>query len=342
LELAGRTLGELASRLKVSDLKTKRFPWKTLLQIAAVLMVAAALVIALPKIDFAALKQSLMTLDPLHSTLALMGVSMLWVGRCLLLGRLMNLRVPFPFAKALSVGLMGGFMDQVIPARGGMVFRWALIHKTTKASKSFVFSALMTAFVLEGIGLLILFLGVVAFDESASQFSSPGLIVVFILSIVVLLLLIPFSNLILRRIRGTFIEKLRPLVSLLEIASIARNPWKFCEWTLIVAMMWIGNIWAAYELASAFSMTLSISQLILMLFVINVAILIPAVPGNLGTMQLAITWVLVRFGILSSTAVAYSLVFHAIHVVPILILGAIVLVRHTAKGAKAVPSQIGP
>jgi uncharacterized membrane protein YbhN (UPF0104 family) len=76
-------------------------------------------------------------------------------------------------------------------------------------------------------------------------------------------------------------------------------------------------------LAKAFGMHLSIFEIIVLIFAINLAILVPIVPGNVGTIQVVITTVLVRMHYDETTALAFSFVFHLVQALPVILTGAI-------------------
>ena len=66
-------------------------------------------------------------------------------------------------------------------------------------------------------------------------------------------------------------------------------------------------------LGRAFGMDLESYHVIILLFGVNLAVVVPIAPANVGTLQLAMTAILSQMGIAVERGLAFSLAFQAVH-----------------------------
>jgi uncharacterized membrane protein YbhN (UPF0104 family) len=86
----------------------------------------------------------------------------------------------------------------------------------------------------------------------------------------------------------------------------------------------------------ALGLRLPLAASFLVLLAVNLALAIPlAPPGNIGTLELAATLALVKFGVPKEQALAFALCYHFLQVVPIMILGAFFASRSAARDRRA-------
>ena len=88
----------------------------------------------------------------------------------------------------------------------------------------------------------------------------------------------------------------------------------------------------------AFHLEPSVRMALLTLVGINVALIIPTLPGHFGTYEAGVTMALVMCGAPRDVAVMYALTYHLSHVVPVAVLAtAVYLVRSRGRAA---PSRV--
>ena len=77
--------------------------------------------------------------------------------------------------------------------------------------------------------------------------------------------------------------------------------------------------------ARAVGMPLSFINCATVLFLVNVAVIIPAAPGQLGTLEAGAVGALVALGHDENAAMAFALLYHAVHLVPATLAGGVIL-----------------
>jgi len=86
----------------------------------------------------------------------------------------------------------------------------------------------------------------------------------------------------------------------------------------------------------AMGLRLPLAAGFLVLLAVNLALAIPlAPPGNIGTLELAATLALERFGVAPERALAFAFCYHFLQVVPIMIAGAFFASRSAARDRRA-------
>jgi uncharacterized membrane protein YbhN (UPF0104 family) len=76
----------------------------------------------------------------------------------------------------------------------------------------------------------------------------------------------------------------------------------------------------------------------LLLIAVNLAALIPGLPGNLGTFEVSASLALVAVGVPKATALSVALVYHALHTLPVTLAGLCVQ-RWARQGGSAMPIE---
>jgi uncharacterized protein (TIRG00374 family) len=105
---------------------------------------------------------------------------------------------------------------------------------------------------------------------------------------------------------GTLLARFREGLGILRrpIPSIISASWQTAAWVLQLGAVWVTLL--------AFNIHLPLVAAAAVLAVMNVALVLPLWPGNLGVLQAAIAVALVAYGIPASVAIAYGLALQAI------------------------------
>jgi len=265
---------------------------------------------------------------------AMLAVAVFWMIRAHMLWVILKLKKKLSWWFVIGVSNFGGLLDLFIPARGGYVVRWAILSSRMKEYKSFTVSALAALFMLEGAVLVLIFLLLFALDAEAQSFSSPAIVGGLVTTVGIIVVCLIFAPTIERRIRKTFLKKIIPLVALFGIAREARQPLRLLSWVGAVTVQWMAQILVFYYAGLAFGLELTLSQMLILLISVNLAILIPIMPGSFGTIELAVSWVMVSFGFESGLSLAFALVYHLAEVIPVLLLGGLSAAMLPRRGVK--------
>jgi uncharacterized membrane protein YbhN (UPF0104 family) len=105
------------------------------------------------------------------------------------------------------------------------------------------------------------------------------------------------------------------------------EPRRFALALAVSVLAWLFDIAAIATTLAAFHIHLPVADLILLLLFINVALLLPSAPGNIGTLELGATLGATYLGIPHTQAVAFALVYHAAQLAPLILLGLFGLVE---------------
>ncbi len=211
---------------------------------------------------------------------------------------------------------MGAAIDQVLPARSGYLFRWAAFTLRDPHAKVYLVAALMASIALEGGVLVVMFLFDALLTRSASYIDpqiSGTLGVIVLVGVLFILLSKPVDDWALRFFKGRlgFIQKLLLILPRLRRPEVlggilvgSAGAW----WVQMIVLQWIATS-VGHELSALQSMAV--------LVVINLAIIVPLTPGNLGTLQAAFIFILGKMGFAVEEALLCSILFQVIHSVPI-------------------------
>jgi hypothetical protein len=88
-----------------------------------------------------------------------------------------------------------------------------------------------------------------------------------------------------------------------------------------VFLAWIIDVCAILSVLSALHVGPTLGRALVVLLLVNLAIAVPAAPGQVGSHELGSTVALELLGVPSAQAVAFALVFHATQLAPVLIFG---------------------
>ena len=112
--------------------------------------------------------------------------------------------------------------------------------------------------------------------------------------------------------RGTFIKGIRAF----------NEPRRFAAALGVSVSAWLIDLAAIGCTLASFDIHRGLADLILLLLMVNVALVLPAAPGNIGSLELGATLGAEYLGVDHSHAVAFALVYHAAQLAPLVLLGA--------------------
>ncbi|HST04440.1 MAG TPA: lysylphosphatidylglycerol synthase transmembrane domain-containing protein [Chloroflexia bacterium] len=242
--------------------------------------------------------------------------------------------------------LTGYFFNAFFPARAGDLVRAYLLGRKTGLRKTTVLATIVIEKAFDGIALLVLFLiSLILLPAAISNASgvSPDVLawvagVALIAAIAGLVLFYRFSDRIVQLVGRIFdvlplprrLERLA--VRLIETFAggmhIFKTPRPLLFAGIISLVIW--GVVAAMFLAALVSFKASfpaemmtIAGLLFMTGLVNLGLLVPALPGNVGTYEALCVAAMAVFGVTKELAVAFALVFHVGQLVTTLAVGAV-------------------
>lgn len=121
----------------------------------------------------------------------------------------------------------------------------------------------------------------------------------------------------------------------------ARNPFAVARAALFSALAWTVEIAVAMLALAAFQLPHDVAHAMGVLFGVNLALAIPSPPASLGNFELGAGFALAAFGGQKEHAAAFALGYHALQLIPTLILGGLMLpwARQRASSGLPAPSS---
>jgi len=227
---------------------------------------------------------------------------------------------------AFSVGLLGNI---VLPGRAGEVARVAVLGRRL-AGRAGIWATLAGTVVAYRLLDLLPSLALIVYVLPSAQlphWALKSLIIVAALGLGLLALGFATAR---RHERPLF----EPSGKLRELATMARQglgilraPVPAATATLYQSVAWLGQLLAVFAMLRAFGLALPLSAAALVLALVNLAILFPLWPGNVGLLQAAVALPLAGYGIDYGHGIAFGVGLQAIEVSVGLSLGLLFLAR---------------
>jgi hypothetical protein len=229
--------------------------------------------------------------------------------------------------KALSVG---SAVSALLPARAGELARMQWLRRKSGLSAVTVLSSMALEQLTNASGLLLL-LAVLPFMKNVPPWMGPAAAVAVTLFAVGTIVVIALKP----RRGGEGSEESAARRGLARILANARrglaavhDPKSIGRSLAASLAGWAVEIGVTMLSLRAVGLHLPLSAGILVLLAANLALLFPlAPPGNVGTLEVGATIGLMAFGVPKTQALAFALCYHALQLVPITILGALIAGR---------------
>jgi uncharacterized protein (TIRG00374 family) len=237
---------------------------------------------------------------------------------------------PRPRLVVLYLTNLIGFMaNTILPARAGELVRALILGKKENISKTTVIGSAALDRIFEGIGMFILLVIMPLIMDTPDWMKKGtlGFIIFFSILLIGLILFmkvnpdtiikyIPLSDKTNAFLKGV-LEKLQKgfeAINNIKTSSIA---------TILSLLGWIVQVLMIHFVILSFGIHISPLAALMTLLSVNIAIMIPAAPGSLGTFELAVVLALGFFNIEKSLALSIALTYHFIQLIPVTIAGAI-------------------
>lgn len=112
-----------------------------------------------------------------------------------------------------------------------------------------------------------------------------------------------------------------------------REPRRLLAALGVITLVWLLDMLSIVAVMRAVNVEISTSSALFVLFIINLSIAAPTTPANIGPLQLGALLGTRVLGIPSEPALAFALLYHAIQIFPLLLVGFVVEFRLVIPGA---------
>ncbi|MBN1961133.1 MAG: flippase-like domain-containing protein [Deltaproteobacteria bacterium] len=223
-----------------------------------------------------------------------------------------------------------GFMaNNILPMRAGDIIRAIMLGKRGRVSKAMLIASLGVDKIIEGLSMVVVLVVLPFLLPTPYWFRSTAWILGG-----VMLGLLGLGILINKGSKYIWIDKiplplrwrdlLKSILSrMAEGFSVLRRPWQLSKVMIVAIAIWLGQGLMVWLCLRAMSLELSLLAAYLILMVVNVGILAPAAPGNIGTFEFSVVLALSFLGVEKTQALAFALVYHSIQLIPTIIVGII-------------------
>ena len=245
--------------------------------------------------------------------------------------------------------VIGFLVNNVLPARLGIVARAYILGEKEGISKMAAGGTMVVEQVFDGVTLL-LFAAIISLFVSLGGVLQQALYVSagLFLGALALCFVLVYSPMLARKIISILVRILpgkwrerveRWLILLIEGLQIMRSPRKLLIVLTISALVWLAESGTFYMIGSAFDLGLSFHVYMLAAAVSNLAWALIMTPGGLGPFDYFGQQTLIRFGIQQAVATSYIIALHAVILLPMIALGFIFLWMENISLAKIVHSR---
>jgi glycosyltransferase 2 family protein len=227
---------------------------------------------------------------------------------------------------AFGIGLLG---NAVLPARGGALARVAVLRRHLPHGKGTSATLLGTVFahrLFDLFPVALLFVWVLL-TAKIPHWAVTSLIIFGLVGVA----LLAVGLLSARTGEGRIHDGMGSLRSLVLMArqglAVLRRPLPALGAILCQCVGWLMQLFAVWAVMEAFNLDLSLPAAGLVLLLMNVAIIFPLWPGNVGLLQAAVALPLGQYGVAYATGFAYGLVLQAVEMSVGVAVGLVFLAR---------------
>ena len=215
--------------------------------------------------------------------------------------------------------IFGGYaINCALPARAGDLARFVLLERAAGVRKRDSAVGYLSERILEGMGIVVLAILTLTISFPPT-WVLKGMFLIGGLSCIALFLL-----LYLRR---------RPPSWLNEIPSLRTLVRQFP----LTLLIWVLQAWTVDLSARAFGIDLPVYGAVLALVVVNLAMMAPSAPAGIGPFEFAMVEGLALLGVGATLAFSVAILYHAVQVVPVIVIGGIWAALMGAGKSKALP-----
>jgi glycosyltransferase 2 family protein len=244
-------------------------------------------------------------------------------------------------ATTLNAMMIGYLYNSILPARAGEAARIFVLTRRSASPPVEIAGTVVLERVYDIVAILVIFFAAEPWLPHVSWFGAAAIAaIVLALAIACLVTLLaiygdrPLNFLlrpVVRLLRGSD-ERLRRVVDeLTHGLSGLRRPGVALEAFIWTIAGWMLSVLCAYFVSRAFhQLHLPFSASVLVVVAIGLSMILPSPPAAVGVFEGAALIALEPYGLSHSAALPYALLFHAVNLVPFLVVG-VVLLHYNAR-----------
>ena len=244
--------------------------------------------------------------------------------------------------------VIGFLVNNVLPARLGIVARAYILGEREGVSKMATAGTIVVEQVFDGVTLLLLAAIISLFGVAVGGVMQNTVYVVagFLLGALVLCLVLVSSQRLARRAIALLLRVLPQrwrgragewLALLIEGLGIMRSPGKLFVVLIISMLVWLSEASVFYMVGFSFGLELPFHVFLLAASLSNLAWALLMTPGGLGPFDYFCQQTLIYFGVAEAVATSYVVALHAVILLPMIALGFVFLWWENLSLAKIVP-----
>lgn len=243
-----------------------------------------------------------------------------------------------PFGAITRALLIGQFFNSILPARAGEAVRILVLHRETRTSRAEAAGTAVVERIYDVVGLLVLLFAFVPFLPEI-EWLRRAAIFGAILGVLVLVAIVALGVFGARAVRlvlrplgflprlgderiDEMSERLARGLSALHRVSMALPAFALtiASWLVFAAVFWLVSLGFDFEVGYAAGM--------LVLVATSLVLVIPSLPGAIGTFEAAALVALRAYDVGDSEALAYAVVLHTLNLIPFIVVGFVLLHGH--------------
>ena len=243
-----------------------------------------------------------------------------------------------PFGALWRAVAMGFMANSILPARAGELVRAFAVSRETPVPFSAAFASLVVDRVFDAVVVILLMVlamfdprfpsGTLIAGRPASNYAGSGVVVLVAVALALYAIvifpdrLIQLFELFARRVAPRFEERGRRILrSFADGLSVLRHPGRFAIVLFWAASLWVTQAVAFWIMFEALGIHVPFSAALFLNGLIMFAVALPSTPGYFGPFEAAAVAGLGVYGVDRNLAVAWSLTFHVLTLIPIVVIG---------------------
>jgi uncharacterized protein (TIRG00374 family) len=239
---------------------------------------------------------------------------------------------PIPSRELFRTVVIGYMANDILPARMGEIVRAYILGTQENVSKAAALVTIVVERIFDGLTML-LFIVVASFlhnfaDETLTA-SLRLVALVFIVAIIGLAMLAGMparaerlAEFFVNRLPASLRERATRLTkSLLAGVGVLRSPVDSFAVFALSVLAWLLETTMYLVIAWGFALNLPFTVFLLACAFANLVTIAPSTPGYIGVFHAPVVYVLTLFGVEQSLAASYTVVLHAVLVIPVTLLG---------------------
>ena len=279
--------------------------WSIGLRIATTLAVAALVVVAARTLDLGALKRSLLSASPMPLVLACALSFAMQLAKSAYWRTILLPMKPVPLRTMLWYTVAANGTSLVLPMRGGEALRVWWLKRTHGIPLTAIGAAVAFEKVFDAAALVLVVSPLPWLMPEQAWLGRLRWALPIVLLVVVALVLLA------RRARTT-VKWLAELKLFDDLGPVVRA-------FGFVMVSWLSDVTLILVVMRAVGIPLHLEAALLVLLAVNLAIAIPAAPGNIGSLELGAAFALTTVHVPETPAAAFAILYHGVQIVTLLL-----------------------